>query len=389
MRRWRWFSFLCWTGSGAKNRSGIFLSGKPRTSPQNNPHQLRERGYQSGLIIVRNVPNLYKIGMLESLRERFGELHKLTGSESLYAIGKDSARIYIRYSKVHPGGRTFFGLREADLRQLEGHNSFLCFLVDDAAPLFLPYEEFEEVFRNAETANDGQYKVQLYQGGSGVELYVARQGRFNVEGYIGLEPIARSLDDPLAREARALTHAQVQTLLAGIGRLKNYGVYVPERDVGCLDWTLTERFGLRRTPPSGFERIRGILSEIDVVWVASGGEAVEGLFEVEHSTTVYSGLLRFNDMLLTDSKLSRFSIVSNESRRALFSRQIFRPTFQKSGLADRTSFLEYSNVLEWHRRLITGNRRATRLSEGPKQVAEKTVEGGRLLERVPEREEVI
>ena len=80
-------------------------------------------------------------------------------------------------------------------------------------------------------------------------------------------------------------------------------------------------------------------------------EAIENLFEVEHSTTVYSGLLRFNDILLTDPKASRFSIVSNEVRRALFSRQLFRPTFKASGLADMTSFLEYSNVLDWHRRL--------------------------------------
>jgi hypothetical protein len=298
------------------------------------------------------VPNLHKFGTLETLRERFGKLHKIKGSESLFTIGEDAARIYIRYSKVHTRGRTFFGLREVDLRQLEGHNSFLCFLLDDgSAPLFVPYGDFEEIFRSAQTATDGQYKVQLLSRNDGLELYVARQGRFNVEGYVGLEPVARSLNTALLREARSLTHAQVQTLLAGIGHYKKYEVYVPERDAGGLDWALTERFALRSSVPSGFEQVRGILSEIDVIWTARGGEAIEGLFEVEHSTTVYSGLLRFNDILLTDPKVSRFSIVSNEARRALFSRQLFRPTFRKSGLADLTSFLEYSNVLDWHMRV--------------------------------------
>jgi hypothetical protein len=310
------------------------------------------------LIIFNNVPNPYKSGILETLRNRFGELQKIKGSESLFTIGEDAARIYIRYSKLHPGGRTFFGLREVDLRQLEGYNSFLCFLLDDgSAPLFVPYSDFEEVFRDAQTANDGQYKVQLISRDDGLELYVARQGRFNVEGYVGLDPLARSLDRELLREAHNLTHAQVQTLLASIGHFKNYAVYIPERDAGGLDWTLTQRFALRNGIPSGFGQVEGILSEIDVIWVARGGEAIEGLFEVEHSTTVYSGLLRFNDILLTDPKVSRFSIVSNETRRALFSRQLFRPTFRRSGLAELTSFLEYSNVLDWHRRMAKGDDR--------------------------------
>lgn len=302
------------------------------------------------------MPNPHKVGILATLRNRFGEIHKLSGSESLYAIGENAARIYIRYSKVHSGGSGFFGLREVDLRQLEGHNAFLCFLLDDGSPpLFVPYVDFEEVFANAQTAIDGQYKVQLLSRNDGLELYVARQGRFNVEGYVGLEAVARSLDTALLREAHNLTHAQVQTLLAGIGHSKKYGVYVPERDVGGLDWTLTDRFPLRTSIPSGFERVKGILSEIDVIWVARGGETIEGLFEVEHSTSVYSGLLRFNDVLLTAPNLSRFSIVSNEARRALFLRQLLRPTFEKSGLADLTSFLEYSNVLNWHMRVAKGN----------------------------------
>jgi hypothetical protein len=301
------------------------------------------------------VPNLQKIKILEVLRDRFGELHKIKGSESLFTIGDDAARVYFRYSRVQPDGRTFFGLREVDLRQLEGHNAFLCFLLDDgSAPLFVPFGDFEDIFRDAQAASDGQYKVQLFSRNDGLELYIARQGRFNVEAYVGLEPIIRSLNSALLREARDLTHAQVQTLLAGIGNFKKYGVYVPDRDAGSLDWRLTEPFALRRSIPSGFERVRGALSEIDVIWVARGSESIEGLFEVEHSTTVYSGLLRFNDVLLTEPKVSRFSIVSNEARRALFSRQLFRPTFRTSGLAELTSFLEYSNVLDWHSRVAKG-----------------------------------
>lgn len=302
------------------------------------------------------MPNPKKSRILDQLRTHFGDVRKLKGSESLFVIGEEAARIYFRYSKVHAGGRTFFGLREVDLRQLEGHNSFLCFLLDDGSPpLFVPYPDFEQVFADAQPARDGQYKVQLTNRANTLELYVARQGRFNVEGYVGLETLERSLEAQRLREASALSHSQVQTLLAGIGHAKGYEVFVPESDIGKLDWSLTKDFPLRRQLPQGLDQVRAILCEIDVIWVASGRNKIEGLYEVEHSTPVYSGLLRFNDILLTDPKVTRFSIVSNDVRRELFSRQLFRPTFKKSGLSELCSFLEYANVFAWHRRLSKGD----------------------------------
>jgi hypothetical protein len=153
------------------------------------------------------------------------------------------------------------------------------------------------------------------------------------------------------REAQSFTHSQVQTLVAAIGHLKGYDVYIPEYDVGRLDQSMVGDLKLRRQVPEGFDQVRGILSEIDVVWITSGRNHIEGLYEIEHSTGVYSGLLRFNDVLLPDPRVTRFSIVSNDVRRELFSRQLFRPTFRKSGLSELCSFIEYANVLAWHRRL--------------------------------------
>jgi len=301
--------------------------------------------------------NVHKTQLLGELRERFGDFRKLPGSQSLFTLGADAARIYFRYSKIHEDGRTFFGLREVDLRQLEGHNSFVCFLLDDGSPpVFVPYGDFEEVFRNTQPAKDGQYKVQLVTRQAALELYIARQGRFNVEGYVGFDALAARLEAGRLREGIDLSHLQVQTLLAGIGHIKRYDVDVPENDAGRLDWSLTKRFALLGGVPSGFQDVGDILSEIDVVWVASGRNAIEGLFEVEHSTPIYSGLLRFNDVLLADPRVSRFSVVSNDSRRAVFTRQLSRPTFRRSGLAELVSFLEYANVVEWHTRVAREER---------------------------------
>lgn len=301
-----------------------------------------------------------KAEVLDALRRRFGEVLKIKGSESLFTIGGDAARVYLRYSRVHPGGRTFFGLRSEDLRQLEGRNAYICFLTDGGTPpVFLPYADFEEVFQSAEPASDGQYKAQMYTQSAALELYVARQGRFNVEGYVGFDALDRSMHSSNLREAKSLSHSQVQTLLAGIGHIKGYDVWVPDNDVGKLDWRLIEDFSLEERLPAGFREVRRVLCEIDVVWFASGRSNIAGLYEVEHSTPVYSGLLRFNDVLLTEPGVSRFTIVSNDTRRELFSRQLFRPTFRKSGLAELCSFLEYGNVFDWHKRLLESVRRDT------------------------------
>lgn len=297
--------------------------------------------------------NPHKPILLSELQRRFGELRKLPESQSLFVVGNDAARIYYRYSKLHDARRTFFGLRETDLRRLEGHNSFLCLQLDDGSePVFIPYSDFEEIFQASEPADDGQFKVQLITSDQTKEFYIARQGRFNVEGFVGLEWLQRNISQNRLREYRDLSHCQVQTLLAAIGHRKGYDVWLPDNNIAQMDWSLTDRFNLSRTLPNGFEEIAAVLAEIDVVWMARSANRIEALFEVEHSTPVYSGLLRFNDLLLTAPGLSRFSIVSNETRRAVFSRQVYRPTFRRSGLSDIVSFLEYANVFDWHGRVV-------------------------------------
>lgn len=298
------------------------------------------------------MPGSPKTRVIETLTNRFGTLSKLVASQSLYLIGSDAARIYFRYSKLH-SGRGFFGLRKSDLDQLEGHNSFICFLVDDgSAPVFVPYSDFEELFRQSTPAADGQFKVQLFTQLGIRELYIAREGRFNVEGFVGFDRLARSLEVQQFHPGREFTHSQVQTLLAGIGHAKGYDVYVPSNNVAGLDWSLTKPFSLLKTIPNGYRDVSRILAEIDVLWVAEGRNAIEGLFEVEHSTSIYSGLLRLNDVFLANPEIRRFSIVSDEARRSAFARQAFRPTFRKSGLSELVGFMEYANVYWWHRRLV-------------------------------------
>jgi hypothetical protein len=289
--------------------------------------------------------------LLQTLRQRCPPIKRLPNSQSLYDLG-GQGRIYIRYSKLHPGKRTFYGLRKTDLQQLEGHPALICFLWDtQAEPLLVPYRDFEEVFAALKPADDGQFKVQVYPDPTGTDLYIAKAGRFNVESYFGwneTNSIVPSSNDSWNEE---LTHSQIQTLLGSIGSKKGHNVWLPRNDRRRIDWALVAPFEVSDRS-SGTADFQEIASQIDVIWIRRGSNEITALFEVEHSTPIYSGLLRFNDVRLVIPTLRpRFTIVANDSRRSRFAAQINRPTFKASGLHELCTFLDYANVFEWHKRL--------------------------------------
>ena len=271
---------------------------------------------QSGEPMPKDVKQL----LLNELRERFGSIKKLPNSQSLFEIG-NQARIYVRYSKLHPNNRTFYGLRQTDLQQLEGHQSLICFLWDSQKePLLIPYRDFEEVFATLIPASDGQFKAQVYPQEEGTELYIANAGRFNVESYFGWNETNSISPASAERWNKELTHSQVQTLLGSIGARKGHNIWLPRNDRNKMDWNLARRFEF---------------------------------FEIEHSTPIYSGLLRFNDVrVLMPTLQTRFTVVANDSRRLRFTSQVNRPTFRASQLSELCSFLDYANVFEWHKRLF-------------------------------------
>lgn len=297
--------------------------------------------------------NTVKLNFLKALSERYGTLHKLDRSLSLYVVGQEAARIYIRYSKVHSGHRTFYGLRKEDLLQLEGHPSLICFLWDNQKdPLFLRFSDYEEVFHSMPPAGDGQYKVQIYLQDGATELYVAQAGRFNVEGSVGWSELERMVNLAGVEFVPDFTHSQMQTLLGSIGAAKGYDIWIPAYDISKLDWSIADSFLCHDVIPSGFGEVEKIIQEIDVIWMRRGSTEPRALFEVEHSTPIYSGLLRFNDVHLVAPRLRpRFSVVANTPRRDLFVRQLNRPTFRFSGLSELCTFLDYKDVFSWFNRL--------------------------------------
>jgi hypothetical protein len=290
---------------------------------------------------------------LEELERRYGRALKLSNSQSLFEIGEGAARLYLRYSRVHERGGTFYGLRKEDLLQLEGCPSFICFLWDgQAEPLLVPLSEYEDVFHGILPASDGQYKVQVYHHDDATEFYIARAGRFNVEGHFGWDQLDAVIDSARRGAVPLFSHSQIQTLLGGIGVIEGYDIWIPSNDRVKLDWSVADRFFCRDFLPYGSEPVGRILQEVDVIWLQRGSSELKALFEVEHSTSIYSALLRFNDLHLVAPNLRpRFSIAANQERRSRFVWQVNRPTFRMSGLDKVCVFLEYDNVFGWYNRL--------------------------------------
>jgi len=290
---------------------------------------------------------------LSLLEREFGRLQRIGTSTSLFTV-REKARVYVRYSKVHNRGSTFFGLRQGDIALLEGFPSFIVFLWEgQREPLLIPFEQFAAVFRSVEPAGDGQYKVHIYTNDEGTDLHIVRAGRFGVDSYFGLGKLRTAVlgeDELLPTD---FSHHQMQTIVGSIGSLTGHTVYVPMNDRPFLDWGIVGRFDLAIDLPStGRYAPAASLAFIDVLWIHPTQNLLAAAFEIEHSTPIYSGLLRFNDVHL-DVKLLRAGIVADAEREDTFLRQISRRTFRASGLSDVCLFYKYSDIYRWYVRLLS------------------------------------
>jgi hypothetical protein len=97
-------------------------------------------------------------------------------------------------------------------------------------------------------------------------------------------------------------------------------------------------------------RGRPELASIDVIWFRSRTGHPVRFFEVEHTTSVYSGLLRFNDVMIDFPITEAFIVGDGDKTQRKFEREIARRTFEHSGLIDVTRFLLYEQVRQtWQR----------------------------------------
>ena len=290
--------------------------------------------------------------LLYELTKRYGEMRRVGVSRTLYHVPSIDTLFYFRYSKIHAPNTNrawaFYGLRKEDVAMLHGKKSYICLMVDnDKDNVFIPFHHYESFFLDALPSLDGQYKTNLYFKPTGREVYFSGVGKFKADSYTNIDAILNLTKTDIA--VPELSHIQVQSLLGSIGIAKGFKVWFPDSDKGKIDTAIVDKMRVIERLPYFGNEIDHIISEIDVIWFEQAQPV--SFFEVEHSTPIYSGLLRFNDVLLSVAQTNNFNIVANNEREGKFTREVNRPTFKQNKLIDKVSFLNYNNVYVWHQNL--------------------------------------
>jgi type II restriction enzyme len=146
-----------------------------------------------------------------------------------------------------------------------------------------------------------------------------------------------------------ITHTDIQGSLRDLGKSLGFDVWIAANDRGrAFGPGLLGDGCLQQLPPAvhqGSDSIR----LIDVVWMERQSAQVAAAFEVEHSTSIYSGIVRMLDLALGTQvgAQSTLFLVAPDNRRDEVAQQLKRPAFSRvSELGIR--YLPYSQLKAHH-----------------------------------------
>lgn len=142
---------------------------------------------------------------------------------------------------------------------------------------------------------------------------------------------------------RTETHEEIQWLLLMFGQEMGLDIWVAKNDrTKSFDGNLFAGLkNLRENLPVQFDAATNRTIElIDVLWLE--GNRIVAAFEIEHTTSVYSGLLRMADLITMQPNIEiPLYIVAPEERFEKVQREINRPVFSKALKKPLPSICQY------------------------------------------------
>jgi hypothetical protein len=139
-------------------------------------------------------------------------------------------------------------------------------------------------------------------------------------------------------------HLRMQWLLLKMGRQAGEKVWAPRNDQQRI--TSEYNFGdFEETFAAGLDTQVKYVENIDVVWKEEF--RIDAAFEIENSTSIYSGLLRFADLtMVAPNTVYPLFIVAPGERRQRVREQLARPSFRHLGIHEKVRYLSYERVNE-------------------------------------------
>jgi hypothetical protein len=144
---------------------------------------------------------------------------------------------------------------------------------------------------------------------------------------------------------------KVQSTIARIGAEMGFRIWVPRSDkqrvLEHVAGDIHHAF-LDILPLNYDDNTLRTVEQIDVIWMK--GRSMARAFEIEHTTAIYSGLLRMADLLALQPNMDiRLHIVAPDDKRERVMREITRPVFsllEKGPLYESCTYLSYDAVKE-------------------------------------------
>jgi len=159
------------------------------------------------------------------------------------------------------------------------------------------------------------------------------------------ELVSESADENFVRDS-----FKIQGLLAKIGEEMGFQIWLPNPDrvrISKVWQPKNPKTLLTNLPFQYGGATQTAISLIDVIWVRHG-RSIARAFEVEHTTSIYSGILRMADLvaLQPDIKI-KMHIVAPLDRQEKFISEIRRPVFSymvNGRLSNMCTFISYDDV---------------------------------------------
>ena len=144
---------------------------------------------------------------------------------------------------------------------------------------------------------------------------------------------------------------KIQAIVAEIGARLGFRIWAPPNDrrqvLQHVSEDLQDSF-LELLPLNYDDTTLRTIEQIDILWLK--GRSIVRAFEIEHTTAIYSGLLRMADLLALQPIMDiRLHIVAPEDRRGQVLREIRRPVFtllERGPLHEQCTYVSYDSINE-------------------------------------------